>query len=333
MKRFVQLICWVVLTSLSGIVAAIQEPAALTQQPARTSPFASAASILAATSAGARQVAVGDQGTVLLSDDDGRSFRQASSVPTRVTLTSVSFADPKHGWAVGQWGTILVTEDGGENWRLQRTDTSTDRPLFAIHAIDRQRAVAVGLWSLVLVTGDGGQTWQARQPPAPPDGGRADRNLLGMFAHGDDIYVPAERGLVLTSADGGNTWRYLDTGYRGSLWAGIALDDGVLLVGGLRGSVYRSEDRGDTWQAIDVGTTSSITDFADSAQGVVAVALDGVVLRSTDGGVRFSVAQRDDRAALTAVLTSESGRTVGFSKRGVVDDLLPQASRTPAGRP
>ena len=323
MKRFVRQIGCSALASLCVGLAAAQEPLALAQQPARISAFATSATILAANRADAKLVAVGDHGTVLLSDDGGHNFRQAQSVPTRVSLTGVSFSDAQHGWAVGQWGTILVTEDGGEHWQLQRTDTSTDRPLFAIHAIDRQHAVAVGLWSLILATADGGATWEARTPPSPPDGGRADRNLLGMFASGDTLYVPAERGLVLVSSDAGNSWRYLDTGYRGSFWAGIALKDGVLLVGGLRGSVYRSADRGDTWQAIDTGTKSSITGFAEDAQGVVAVGLDGVVMRSSDGGAHFSVSQRDDRAALTAVVANAAGEPIGFSKQGVVSDLLP----------
>src|SRR5438128_3555138 len=44
---------------------------------------------MAVTRAGLRLVMVGEHGIVLLSDDGGRSFRQAKSVPVQSTLTAV----------------------------------------------------------------------------------------------------------------------------------------------------------------------------------------------------------------------------------------------------
>src|SRR5471032_2687810 len=78
--------------------------------------------MLSATRAGTRIVAVGDRGVVILSDDNGSTFRQARMVPTSSSLTSVTFTDPSHGWAVGHWGVIVATNDGGETWQLQRSD-------------------------------------------------------------------------------------------------------------------------------------------------------------------------------------------------------------------
>ncbi|MFU0418243.1 WD40/YVTN/BNR-like repeat-containing protein, partial [Acinetobacter baumannii] len=88
--------------------------------------------LLDATRAGKRVVAVGEHGIVLLSDDEGKTYRQARTVPVSATLSAVSFADEKHGWAVGQWGVILATSDGGETWVKQRMDTAVDQPLFSV---------------------------------------------------------------------------------------------------------------------------------------------------------------------------------------------------------
>src|SRR5882672_11064431 len=55
----------------------------LRQLPAMHLASPARAGMLSATSAGKRIVAVGDHGTVLLSDDDGRTWRQAHDVPTR----------------------------------------------------------------------------------------------------------------------------------------------------------------------------------------------------------------------------------------------------------
>ena len=58
-------------------------------------------------------------GMCCLSDDNGESWRQAASVPTRNTLVGVTFVDNQTGYAVGHAATILKTEDGGDNWTLQ----------------------------------------------------------------------------------------------------------------------------------------------------------------------------------------------------------------------
>jgi photosystem II stability/assembly factor-like uncharacterized protein len=322
---------WPAALMLMGALAAEQPatPAAFTVEPARTDPYAAEAMILAATFAGqnaaGRLVAVGEHGTVLLSDDGGMSFRQAKAVPNRATLTSVSFADEKNGWACGHWGTILATSDGGETWRLQRSDTSTDQPLFSVHFSDAEHGVAVGLWSLLLVTQDGGQHWAEAKLQAPPDGGRADRNLQAVFSKGSRLYVAAERGMVLRSDDQGAHWRYLDTGYKGSFWTGAALQDGTLLVGGQRGTLYRSDDDGTHWTVVDTHTKSSLTGIVEGGDGVTVVGLDGVVLKSSDNGRSFKTSQRDDRMALTSVIVA-GGRPIGLSKRGILRDLLPASA-------
>lgn len=311
---------------MASAPALAQRPAeTLQQQPARVRSAALNETLLASALAGTRMVAVGDHGTVLLSDDGGQHFRQAKTVPTRALLTAVSFADDHHGWAAGHWGTIITTTDGGETWALQRSDTAVDRPLFGIHFSDATHGTAAGLWSLLLRTEDGGATWNETRLQAPPEGGKADRNLLGMFGAGQKIYIAAERGMVLRSSDHGATWSYLDTGYKGSFWTGLAMKDGGLLVAGLRGTIYRSSDDGQTWQAVASGTKSSITGMIETAAGVVAVGLDGVVLTSVDGGRSFTSAQRGDRLPFTAVGAGQGRQPVGFTKRGPVSALLPAA--------
>lgn len=324
MKQFFGVSCCIVSLALgAGCLPAHAQGAAyaLTQQPALKRTEATKEMVLAATRAGRRLVAVGDYGIVLLSDDDGGSFRQARSVPTRATLTSVSFADEKLGWAVGHWGVILHTADGGETWSLQRSDTAVDRPLFSVLFSDAGHGVAVGLWSLVLTTADGGRTWSEVKLPLPPDGGRADRNLFALFANArGSLFVAAERGTILRSDDQGATWTYHATGYKGSFWSGCALRDGTLLVGGLRGTIYRSADDGKTWNAVASGTQSSITGIAESGDRVYAVALDGVQLQSADRGKTFTSKQREDQLSLTAISVAAGGTVKTYSIRGVLFD-------------
>jgi len=277
------------------------------------------AMLLDVAHAGRRIVAVGEHGIVLLSDDGGRSYRQAKQVPASSTLTAVYFTDAIHGWAVGQWGVILATVDGGETWTLQRSDTSIDQPLFSVYFKDARHGWAVGLWSMVLATEDGGHAWKAVKLPPPPGAGRADRNLFHIFAdRSGTLFIAAEQGMVLRSRDDGATWDYRQTGNKGSLWAGAATGDGTIFVGGLVGHLYRSRDGGDTWDALDSASTGSITDLVASGDRILGVALDGFVIAGTSAAERFTARQRRDRAALTGLVVSPGGDEILLSKDGLL---------------
>ncbi|MBN3730288.1 glycosyl hydrolase [Burkholderia sp. Tr-20390] len=274
--------------------------------------------MLDATWAGQRVVSVGANGVVLLSDNRGATYRQAKSVPVSSTLTSVSFIDARTGWAVGHWGAILKTTDGGETWEIQRLATSEDRPLFGVHFIDANHGVAVGLWSLILVTDDGGKTWTKKEAVLP-NGKKSDLNLFGLFSNGNgEIFATAEKGQLLISRDKGNTWESVETGYKGSFWCGVALPNGVLLVGGLRGTLMRSEDNGHTWSRATLDTRNSITALASRGATVLAVGVDGLQAQSTDDGKTFQRLRTQTGTTYTAALPSTGDKWLIFSRDGVI---------------
>ncbi|WP_028223907.1 WD40/YVTN/BNR-like repeat-containing protein [Paraburkholderia ferrariae] len=276
--------------------------------------------LLDATRAGKRIVAVGEHGVVVISDDEGKTWHQAHEVPVSATLSAVTFTDAQHGWAVGQWGVILATEDGGETWQKQRMDISVDQPLFSVFFTSAQDGIAVGLWSLMLATHDGGKTWTKVTVPKPPGGTKADRNLYHIFAdHQGALYIDSEQGMVLKSTDGGASWSYQATGGKGTLWSGVALPDGRIVVGGLLGCLYQSSDGGATWAPLNAGTKSSITDLVATKNGLLGVGLDGLVFRQREGSTAFEVHQREDRETLTAALVNGASKPVLFSQDGVLD--------------
>lgn len=295
-------------------------PSPLKIQPAEITTAATKAMILSTARAGKRIVAVGDHGIVLLSDTDGAEFRQARFVPVRSTLTAVCFVDGNTGWAVGHWGIVLRTDDAGENWKVQRSDTAVDQPLFSVYFRDKENGWAVGLWSLMIRTGDGGKTWAPVRLPVPPGGKKADRNLQKIFANRmGTLFVAAEQGLVLKSYDG-ESWSYVNTGYKGSFWTGIVLNNGTILVGGLRGTIYRSTDDGRSWKESKTDYKSSITDFTETGGKVLAVGADGTSLESEDNGTSFKGTQREDRLPLTTLCVNVGGKPIKCSKQGIVVD-------------
>lgn len=295
------------------------QAAPLQPVPAVQSSNATQATMLDAVWAGERVVGVGDHGVVLLSDDHGKSFRQASSVPLSTPLTGVSFGDSKRGWAVGHWGAILASTDGGETWQIQHLSSAEDRPLFAVHFFNAEQGVAVGLWSLVLTTEDGGQTWTEQSVQAPPGARKADLNLMGLFADSrGTLYATAEHGQVLHSEDFGKSWRYLDTGYEGTLWSGAVLADGSLLLGGQRGTLLQGSASGKGFRRLPTQSKGSVTSVAVAGPRVLAVGLDGLMLQSSDGGHSFQEKQSADGLSLTAALLNVEGAPVLFSRRGVM---------------
>ena len=304
--------------------AAVARPA-LAATDAERVPYAARTDMLGVAHAGSRLVSVGAHGVVMLSDDGGAHFRQAQRVPTTATLTSVEFADARNGWAVGNWGVILATHDGGETWMMQRQDLSVDQPLFTVHFLDPSRGWASGLWSLLLRTTDGGAHWNPVPLPKPPGADKTDVNFYDLFPAPDgSLYIVAEQGKLLGSSDKGASWHYIETGYTGSFWTGLALRDGTLLIGGLRGTICRSANGGKSWKKSRTDAQSSITGLVQLADGsVVASALDGISLRSHDDGTSFASSQNPDRVNLTGVASPDGRNLVFLSEEGLVAPAPP----------
>src|ERR1044071_614770 len=91
MRRGITLV--VVAALMGGGAAAQVDPNDEANKPAEIEPLASSSLLLDLSMAGSRMVAVGERGHVLLSDDQGATWRQAKSVPTRAMLTAVFFID------------------------------------------------------------------------------------------------------------------------------------------------------------------------------------------------------------------------------------------------
>ncbi len=292
--------------------AATAAPGATVQQRAQAQKVRHPehAPLLAAERAGTRIVAVGDFGTILLSDDEGRSWRQATSVPTRVTLTAVDFVDERHGWAVGHGGIVLATEDAGEHWEL-RHDAGDDAVLFSVHFEDLRRGLVVGAFGFALRTDDGGATWERITVSDE------DVHLYQIFsdAHGT-TWIAAEMGTVYRSGDG-ERFERVEVPYGGSLWGGMAAADGSLLLWGMSGTLLRSVDDGRSWSETATGTDNPITSAIQLPDGrLVLVGLGGTVLASSDGGATVRTEIRPTRHAYTAALVA-LGKPLLFSLAGV----------------
>jgi photosystem II stability/assembly factor-like uncharacterized protein len=274
--------------------------------------------LLDVTRAGDRVVAVGERGIVVLSDDGGKTWRQAR-VPTSVSLTAVEFPSPKQGWAVGHAGVVLHTEDGGETWTRQLDGKTAaklaleaaqakmqsakpndaaaqrqvadaerlvadgpDKPFLDLHFENDSTGYVVGAYNLIFRTEDGGKTWK-------PWLDRVDNpkglHLYAIRAAGETLYLAGEQGLFLRSTDGGSTFVRLNTPYGGTYFALGATSSGEVVAAGLRGNAYRTADQGKTFIKIEVPLPISFSAAATLPDGRLLLANQaGMLLESRDQG-------------------------------------------------
>lgn len=297
--------------------------------------------LLGAAQAGARTVAVGERGIVALSDDGGRSWLQAVT-PTSVTLTTVRFADATHGWAVGHGGVVLVTADGGKAWtrrldgrraaqivleaaratgdakaiqdaeRLQAD--GPDKPLLDLLVIDARRLLAVGAYGIALGSEDGGNTWTSWMPRLPNAKGL---HIYAARLRGANLLLAGEQGLVMLSNDAGQTFRRIDTPYKGSFFTAELPGDQVIVLAGLRGTVLRSVNGGVNWSSLATPMPVSIT--ASTVTG------DGRLLATNQAG--FVMALQGDHLQpihaaplppLNGLLPQPGGAVLALTVQGVM---------------
>jgi photosystem II stability/assembly factor-like uncharacterized protein len=308
------------------------DPNDAANKPAELEPLAASSLLLDVAFAGTRQVAVGERGHVLLSDDNGATWRQARSVPTRAMLTAVFFADGQYGWAVGHDETILNTVDGGETWTRSHFAPEAQQPLLDLWFANRVSGIAVGAYGAYFTTNDGGRTWASAKfapPPAPvathdgeaaPDEGELsnDYHLNRIIGVGNRLYIAAEGGQLYRSDDRGASWRILPSPYEGSFFGLVPIRGEGLLAFGLRGHLYRSADAGETWSELESHTTAMLTDgVAINDLRVVIGGLAGVLLVSGDAGETFRLTQQDDRKGISALLPGPAGAVVVVGEGGV----------------
>ena len=284
-------------------------PAALSQ-PAILSAKAGGAVMLAVARAGERLVAVGERGIVLLSDDNGKAWRQVAT-PVQASLAAVQFVDAQRGWAVGHLGVVLHSGDGGQTWRKQfdglqaaeamaraaATPAATtaaaqmqqdgpDKPFLDLHFTDAQNGYIVGAYNLAFRTADGGKSWQPWQEHLPNP---KSLHLYGLRTAGNALYLVGEQGTLLRSGDGGASFEALASPYKGSYFGLVTARSGQIVVFGLRGTAYWSGDQGRSWQAVDTGVQQCLTAGIELADGSLALLSQaGDVLLSRDHGKTFA---------------------------------------------
>lgn len=324
------------------------------RRPALTSAKSASSAMLSITRAGSRLVAVGERGVVLLSDDDGSTWRQGRAAAS-ATLTAVHFANSKLGWAVGHLGVVLHTEDAGENWVLQLdgqraatlaleaaskevgdaatkslaaaktlVDDGPDKPFLDVFFEDARTGYAVGAYNLAFRTEDGGRSWHSWMDRLNNPKGL---HLYAIRKVGAALLIAGEQGLLLRSNDGGQNFTPMASPSKGTYFGLVAGQGGELLLYGLRGRAFVSLDAGHSWSDVDTGTRNPLSAGMRLEDGRLLLASQsGELLVSRDGGRSFKTASIGIGLPVTAVTQSASGRLALATIRGVRSVPAPDSS-------
>lgn len=332
--------------------AALQ-PVALTR-PAIMLAKPAAANLQAIASAGNRLVAAGERGLIMVSDDAGQHWRQAA-VPVGVTITALRFANAKDGWATGNMGVVLRTGDGGTSWRrvfdgsqaaalaaqsAQRAwdavkpnaddadhplnvlladarrfvDEGPDKPFLDIQLRADGSVLVVGAYGLAFLTSDGGATWQAQMARLPNPTGAT---WYGIVARGQETLLFGEQG-VLLRADAG-AFTATPSPATGSLFGGLPLKRGALLLFGLRGKVYRSDQPGAPWTEVATPVDASLISGVQLPDDtVLLLGAAGQIVASRDQGASFYALPLATRFPFTGAAVASDGALVIVGARGLL---------------
>lgn len=303
---------------------------------------------LAVASAGERLVSVGERGIVLLSDDQGMTWRHVQA-PVDTTLTGVQFVDGQNGWAVGHGGVVLATRDGGQTWgqvldgskaaalelesarRAARNEASdaasrrlrdaerlvregADKPFLAVRFIDARRGVVAGAYGLLFGTEDGGEHWFSMMDRVDNPSGR---HLYAIAASTEGLVLAGEQGSLFRSQAWGGRFVSLASPYAGSWFGVLATRDGGLFAYGLRGNAYRLDERGDAWIAVELPPVSFTAGTVLKDGRIVLANESGQLFVSTDGGRSFAKRPMSGAFPFTGMQQAADGNLVLSGVRGL----------------
>lgn len=265
--------------------------------PAIPSLIAHKSLLLDITVVGDRYVAVGARGHIIFSDDEGRSWTQAS-VPTTTTLTAVYFANESTGWVVGHDAIVLKTQDGGETWVKQFDGFVANE--MVLEAAKKGKALREKQLDQASESGDDDLIYEAESALesatfALEDAeidfeDRSTKPLLDLwFKDEKEGFVIGAYGMIFKTVNGGESWETWSSKVQNTerfhLNSIAQIDDKRLIIVGEAGTILTTKNSGNTWEKMESpydGSFFGVVALTNNVQ--LAFGLRGNLIRSSDYG-------------------------------------------------
>lgn len=211
-----------------------------------------------------RLVAVGEQGVIITSDDEGDKWQQAI-VPVSAMLTAVHFSNNKRGWAVGHDGVMLSSEDAGSNWQLvldgnQLNGMRVKAIETSLSELSKQSDVdPIDIETL---------EYQLEDAQFAKEEGASSPLLDVLFIDSHKGFAVGAYGLLIETKDAGANWHY--AGHKLPNPEGLHLNrlfytkQDELFVLGEAGLLLKSKDNGLSWESVVVPYDGSFFAMVES---------------------------------------------------------------------
>jgi photosystem II stability/assembly factor-like uncharacterized protein len=281
--------------------------------PAELSPLSVRTVVLAAASAGSKAVVVGPRGHVLIGVGDtsghdaenGEPWKQVN-VPVSDDLVAVSFPTAQQGWVVGHDGVVLHTADGGASWHLQLDGQRAYRTMVAFY---QQRASE----------GDPGAAPALRYLAKIENESVAWPFLDVRFLDEHEGYVVGAFGLIMHTADGGNTWVPLidkvENPKKFHLYA-IASSGTDVYIAGEHGLLLKRDAQSGRFVAQDIPYKGSLFGVVATADHVVAFGMRGRAFISDARGEHWEGLETGTSASITGAVANGAGKLILSTQDG-----------------
>lgn len=200
-------------------------------------------------------------------------------------------------WVVGAKG--LIARSSNEGRSFEAVPSSIDVGLNDV-AVRGERIAIVGDQGMILRSTDGGRSfirsnYSLRYREGQAEGGVVDLYSV-QFVDKDTGYIVGDRGLILTTDNGGASWREQYSGTDTQLFH-LSMRDKHGWVVGTGGKILHTNDGGRNWYPQRSGVQEDLNRvyFVDDRVGLIS-GDKGVLLRSDNGGatwerVRLNVAE------------------------------------------
>ncbi len=276
---------------------------------------------IAANASGSVLVAVGAQGTILRSSDDGKTWQPARTATRDTDLRSVVSHPASRSWiAAGTNGRILRSTDDGKVWSLVESQLKTT--FQALFVDPGTLSILIGGdEGLVGFSKDAGLSWRitaiSMPEPATP--------VTGFHRFGKLLLATSALGRFLTSEDDALGWDLMQASTK-AFFTDCAFDPvrGAIVMTGHNGDVLRSMDGGRTWEGSEISIDGnknylSAIRFDARSGSLVATGQGGTFARSTDGGAQWHKASDELVGDVRGLIDDTSrGRLWAFGGGGMI---------------